>query len=214
MIAQYPWASIKNQERKHIEIGSILTLTVAIISFYSIPDLNKQAVTEKPYVPPPVEVVSIPATAQPPEVSQPLRPTLPVESESEDFADELETIVVGDDIDWDLLDAPPPPEIPTVPFWAVEIEPAPIGGWGVINQNVIYPPIAIEARQEGRVIIEFTIGKDGVVRDAIVLKGLPGTGLNEAALAAVRGTPFSPAYQRDKPVEVTMSIPVEFRLRK
>lgn len=213
MLAQYPGVSVKIQERKHIEIGFILTLTVAIISFYSIPDFNRQLITEKPYVPPPVEVVSIPATFQPPEVAEPMRPTLPVESESEDFADEVEAIVIGDDIDWDLLDEPPPPEIPTVPFWAVEIKPEPIGGWGVINQNVIYPPIAIEARQEGKVIIEFTIGKDGIVRDAIVLSGLPGTGLDEAALAAVRGTPFSPAYQRDKPVEVTMSIPVDFRLR-
>lgn len=213
MIAQYPWVSVKNQERKHIEIGFILTLTLAILSFYSIPDLGGTVTTEKLYEPPPVEVLSIPATLQPPEMAAPQRPTLPVESETDDFADAVEDIMIGEKIIWDDLAPPPPPEIPSVPFWAVEIKPVPIGGWGVINQNVIYPPIAIEARQEGRVVLEVTIGKDGFIKEAVILSGLPGTGLDEAALAAVLKTRFSPAYQRDKPVEVTMSIPVYFRLR-
>ncbi len=212
MITQYPWVSVKNQERKHIEIGAILTLTVAIFSFYSIPDFGNTVIMEKTFTPPPVEVVSIPATVQPPEVVAPQRPTMVVESEVEDLDDLIDDIMVGI-IPPILLTPPVPPELPPIDFYAVEVKPFPIGGWGAINKNVIYPPIAIEARMEGRVVIKFVIGKDGSVKDAVVISGVPGTGLNEAALAAVFKTPFNPAYQRDKPVEVSMSIPIDFRLR-
>jgi protein TonB len=62
-------------------------------------------------------------------------------------------------------------------------------------------------------VVEALIGSDGIVKEVIVIKGMPGTGLDEAAMAAVLNTPFSPAYQRDKPVQVRMAIPVDFRLR-
>jgi protein TonB len=212
MMTQYPWVSVKNQERKHIEIGAMVTLLAAIVSFYSIPDFSRGVITEKPYTPPPVEVLHIPATIQPPQAIAPLRPTMPVESEIEDLDDPIDDIIIGT-IPPIILTPPPPPEIPAIEFWAVEVKPFPIGGWGVINTNVIYPPIAIEARQEGRVVIKVLIGKDGIIKDAFVLSGLPGTGLDEAALIAVKNTPFNPAYQRDKPVEVSMAIPVDFKLR-
>ena len=211
MITQYPWVSVKNQERKHIEIGAMVTLLAAIISFYSIPDFGDKVTIEKPYEPPPVVVLNIPATIQPPEVVAPQRPTMPVESEIEDIDDFIDDIVIGFVPPVDLTPPPAPPLI--VDFWAVEMQPVPIGGWGMINKNAIYPPIAIEARQEGRVVIEVLIGIDGVAKDAKYLVSLPGTGLDEAALDAILMTHFEPAYQRDKPVPVRMAIPVDFRLR-
>jgi len=212
MIAQYPWVSVKNQERKHIEIGAIVTLLAAIVSFYSIPNFGNKITVEKPYVPPPVEVLSIPATSQPPEVLTPLRPTLPVESENEDIDIEMEGIILGD-TPFEYFDEPPPLYIPEIPFWQAEVKPEPIGGTQAIMRNVVYPPIAIEARQEGRVTVEALIGIDGIVKEVSIYSGLPGTGLDEAAMAAVLKTPFSPAYQRDKPVQVRMFIPIIFRLK-
>ncbi len=212
MLTQYPWVSVKNQERKHIEIGVMLTLLVAIISFYSIPDFNDGVITEKPYVPPPVEVINIPATIQPPEVVKPLRPTMVVESETEDIDIAMEEIFVAMD-EYDFLLEAPAPLDPIVPFWVAEVKPIPVGGWGVLNQNVVYPPIAIEARQEGKVIVEVLIGLDGIAKDPKFLVSLPGTGFDEAALAAILETRFEPAYQRDKPVLVRMAIPVDFKLR-
>ena len=212
MLTQYPWVSVKNQERKHIEIGAMVTLLAAIISFYSIPDFNDRVITEKPYVPPPVEVLSIPATIQPPEVVKPLRPTMVVESEIEDIDVAMDEIFIDLGTYEFLLDAPAPQD-PTVPFHAIEVLPEPIGGLQAIINNAIYPPIAIEARQEGKVVVEALIGSDGIVKEVIVIKGMPGPGLDEAAMAAVLNTPFSPAYQRDKPVQVRMAIPVDFRLR-
>jgi len=155
---------------------------------------------------------SIPATVQPPMVTAPLRPTMPVESEDVDIDDPIDDIMVGVTT-FDPLTAPPKPQDPTVPFWVVEVKPEPLGGWGMVNKYVVYPPIAIEARQEGRVVVEALIGKDGSVKDVKLLAGLPGTGLDEAAISAVYQTPFSPAYQRDKPVLVWVNIPIEFKLR-
>ncbi|NQV41454.1 MAG: energy transducer TonB [Candidatus Marinimicrobia bacterium] len=212
MLTQYPWVSVKNQERKHIEIGAMVTLLAATVSFYTIPDFSDRVITERPYEPPPVEVVHIPATIQPPEAVKPLRPTMVVESETEDIDDFVDDIIIGTTPPIDLT-PPAPPDIPPVDFWAAEEKPFPIGGWGVINRSVVYPPIAIEARQEGKVVIKVVIGKDGIVKEAYVLSGIPGSGLDEAALTAVLNTTFNPAYQRDKPVEVSMAIPVDFRLR-
>jgi protein TonB len=46
-----------------------------------------------------------------------------------------------------------------------------------------------------------------------VLQGIPNTGLNEAAMAAIKKTRFKPAQQRDRPVGVYISIPVNFKLK-
>jgi len=212
MLTQYPWVSVKNQERKHIEIGAMVTLLAAIISFYCIPDFGNNVIIEKPYLPHEVEIINIPATVQPPEIVVPKRPTMVVESPNDDIDDLPDDIMVGIAI-FDVLLAPPAPQEPTVPFHAVEVKPEPIGGLQTIINNTVYPAIAIEARQEGKVVVEALIGKDGIVKEVRVLKGMPGTGLDEAAMAAVLKTLFSPAYQRDKPVQVRMAIPVDFRLR-
>ena len=49
--------------------------------------------------------------------------------------------------------------------------------------------------------------------DTLVLKGIPNTGLDEAAMEAIKKTGFKPAKQRDRAVGVWISIPVNFRLK-
>ena len=75
-----------------------------------------------------------------------------------------------------------------------------------------YPEMARKAGLEGMVVIYALIDKEGRVRDAQVRKGLGG-GLDEAALEAVKRTPFTPAIQNNRPVAVWMSIPIRFKLR-
>jgi periplasmic protein TonB len=74
-----------------------------------------------------------------------------------------------------------------------------------------YPPIAQAARVEGFVILEATIGPDGKVRDAIVLRSIPT--LDAAALAAVRQWEYSPTLLNGVPVPVVITVTVQFRLR-
>jgi protein TonB len=45
-----------------------------------------------------------------------------------------------------------------------------------------------------------------------VIKGFPGTGIDEAAIEAIKKTKFKPAVQRDRNVGVWIAIPVTFKL--
>ncbi|MBC8216800.1 MAG: energy transducer TonB [Candidatus Marinimicrobia bacterium] len=156
----------------------------------------------------------IPQTQQINRPPPPARPAIPVESESEDIADDLtiEETDLDDFVAWD--DAPPPPdEGPRVKFIPYDDPPVPIGGYGAIQRNVVYPDIAREAGIEGTVIIQAFIDKKGRVKDTVILSGIPNTGLNEAATEAIRKTRFRPAKQRERAVGVWISIPVNFKLR-
>ena len=75
----------------------------------------------------------------------------------------------------------------------------------------LYPPIAQSARVQGMVIIEATIGADGAVVDAKVLKGVPL--LNDAALDAVRQWVFTPTLLNGVPMPVIMTVTVQFTLQ-
>jgi periplasmic protein TonB len=102
--------------------------------------------------------------------------------------------------------APPPqaPEAPVRPGGHIK-EPR-----KVQDAKPIYPQIAITAKVQGVVIIEATIAKDGSVKDARVLKSVPL--LDLAALEAVRKWKFSPTLLNGVPVEVIMTVTVNFTL--
>jgi periplasmic protein TonB len=76
----------------------------------------------------------------------------------------------------------------------------------------VYPQIAINARIDGRVVIDAVIGTDGLVRDARVLSGVPL--LNQAALDAVRQWRYTPTMLNNVPVQVIMTVTVQFNLQR
>jgi periplasmic protein TonB len=105
---------------------------------------------------------------------------------------------------------PPPPPVKTV-------QDVPYRPGGDIKEPrkikhvpPIYPPIAITAKMQGVVIIEATIAKDGTVKDARVLKSVPL--LDQAAIDAVRQWRFTPTLLNNVPVEVLMTVTVNFTL--
>jgi len=161
-----------------------------------------------------IEQFDIPQTQQFDLPPPPSRPSIPVESENEDLADDvtIEETELEDFVEWD---APPPPpdEGPRVRFIPYDDPPVPLGGYSAIQRNIIYPEIAQEAGIEGTVVIQAFVDKKGKVTDTVVLKGIPNTGLNEAAMTAIEKTRFKPAKQRDRAVGVWISIPVNFRLK-
>ena len=75
----------------------------------------------------------------------------------------------------------------------------------------VYPPIAQSARVSGVVIIEATIGADGRVKDAKVLRSIPL--LDQAALDAVKQWQFTPTLLNGVPVPVIMTVTVNFTLQ-
>ena len=85
----------------------------------------------------------------------------------------------------------------------------------VVIENV-EPSYTEEARKagiSGIVIIQALIGRDGLVKDASVLKPLP-FGLDQAAVDAVKQWKFKPGMLAGKPVDVVFNLPVNFRLDK
>ena len=77
----------------------------------------------------------------------------------------------------------------------------------------VYPYIAQEAGIEGQVLIQCFIDKNGTVKETIILKGIPNSGLNESAINAIKEARFRPAKQRGKKVGVWITIPINFELR-
>jgi TonB family protein len=76
-----------------------------------------------------------------------------------------------------------------------------------------YTEEARKAQINGIVIIEAIIGRDGVVKDARVIKPLP-FGLDQAALDAVKQWKFKPGTLNGQPVDVVFNLTVNFRLDK
>ena len=153
-------------------------------------------------------IENIPQTQQIEKPPPPARPSVPVESEDEDIADDL-TI---EETDLDSLEAwdapPPPPEGPRLKFIPYDDPPQPLS-----SIRPVYPEIAQEAGIEGTVVVQVFVDKKGRVKDTLVLKGIPNTGLDEAAVTAIKKTRFRPAKQRERAVGVWISIPVNFRLK-
>jgi protein TonB len=74
----------------------------------------------------------------------------------------------------------------------------------------IYPPIAQSARVSGIVILEALIAEDGSVRGVKVLRSVPL--LDASAMEAVRQWRFTPTLLNGVPVQVIMTVTVNFNL--
>ena len=74
----------------------------------------------------------------------------------------------------------------------------------------VYPAIARMTGVRGTVVLEAVIGENGRVRNVRVLKSIPL--LDQAAIDAVRQWQFTPTLLNGKPVEVVMTVTIEFEL--
>ena len=76
----------------------------------------------------------------------------------------------------------------------------------------VYPPLAIENRRQGEVILEAIINEDGIPVD-ITPRTLLGSGLEAAAIRALQQTRFYPAIYRGVPIPTRVAIRYKFTLR-
>jgi TonB family protein len=105
------------------------------------------------------------------------------------------------------LDAPPPSSS-RVKFISYDDPPRPKSAI-----KPVYPEIAQEAGIEGIVVVRAFIDEKGRVNQTLILQGVPDTGLDQAAMKAIRRTNFVPATKRGRPVAAWISIPVNFKLK-
>ena len=200
-------ASVKYLYPVVVRITGISGIVLLIITFLLFPRIvNKVELDEEIQII--IEQIDIPQTEQFDRPPPPARPSVPVESESEDIADDvtLEEFTLDEFDAWDA--PPPPPEGPRVKFIPYDDPPVPLRP---IKPK--YPEIAQEAGIEGTVVVQVFVDAKGRVKETIILKGIPNTGLDEAAADAIRLVRFKPAKQRERAVGVWISIPVNFRLK-
>mgnify|MGYP003291256366 FL=1 len=119
----------------------------------------------------------------------------------------------GDDI---IHDEEEEEEIEEV-FLVVEESPEFPGGQKALmkyfSDNVRYPVVAAENGIQGRVICQFTVWKDGTIRDIVVLKGVDKS-LDKEAIRLIENMPkWNPGKQRGKAVSCKFTVPVSFRLQ-
>ena len=191
-----------------IRVTGLLSIILSIFLFFVLPRFTGETVQEH-YDQIIIEQIDIPQTQQIERPPPPARPSIPIESEDEDLADDLtiEETNLGDFEAWDA--PPPPPSGPQVRFIPYDDPPVPL-----TPIRPKYPEIAQEAGIEGTVFIQAFIDKKGRVTETTIVKGIPNTGLDEAAIEAIRKTRFRPAKQRERAVGVWISIPVNFKLKR
>ena len=190
-----------------IRVTGLLSIILLISLFFVLPRFTGEGVQEH-YDQIIIEQIDIPQTQQIERPPPPARPSIPIESEDEDLADDL-TIEETNLSDFEAWDAPPPPPSgPQVKFIPYDDPPVPL-----TPIKPKYPEIAQEAGIEGTVFIQAFIDKKGRVIETTIIKGIPNTGLDEAAIEAIRKTRFRPAKQRERAVGVWISIPVNFKLK-
>jgi len=200
-------ASIKFLYPVVVRITGISGIVLLIVTFLSFPRIVSTVELDEE-VQIIIEQIDIPQTEQFDRPPPPARPSVPVESESEDIADDvtLEEFTLDEFDAWDA--PPPPPEGPRVKFIPYDDPPVPLRP---IKPK--YPEIAQEAGIEGTVVVQVFVDARGRVKETVILKGIPNTGLDEAATQAIRLVRFKPARQRERAVGVWISIPVNFRLK-
>lgn len=80
------------------------------------------------------------------------------------------------------------------------------------SKNMKYPKEAFDAKQEGRVIAQFVVEKDGCITDAHIVKSVS-PALDAEALRIVNAMPnWTPGRQNGKPVRVKYTVPISFKL--
>ena len=198
---------LQNTYPVNVRLGGLLGIILVIIMFVTFPRFLASVEFEDvdQII---IENIDIPQTQQIDNTPPPARPSIPVPSDDEDIADDL-TLDELDFDDFSNLDAPPPPPSgPKVVFIPYDDPPQALSP---IRPS--YPEIAQEAGIEGVVVVQAFIDKKGRVKETLILKGVPNTGLDEAAMEAIRKTRFRPAKQRERAVGVWISIPVNFKLK-
>lgn len=80
-----------------------------------------------------------------------------------------------------------------------------------LQQNLKYPPKAIEANIEGSVLVEFEIDDNGIVHNPRVLKGI-GSGCDEEAIRVVSLLRYEKVKNQGLRVKSTTKTNIHFKL--
>jgi len=199
LIQQYP---VRIRE---VTLGVILSISLL---FYLFPRFLGEAEKITTTFQEEIETFDIPQTEQIKIPEPPARPSVPIASEDEFFDEDItiEDTDLEDFEDWVAPSSEGGPEDKFIPYDQAPRPKIPLG------DLIIYPELAREAGIEGKIFVRAFINTKGIVTATKIVKGLPNTGLDEAALNAIKKSRWYPARQRDKKVGIWLTIPVDFSL--
>lgn len=216
-----PKADVYRKSGLFFNAGLVLSLLLAISAFEwksydaseivlkgqisdDFEDLLDIPLTQQPPPPPPKiqqpEIIEVPDEE---EIEEEIEVDLDIEITEEEVIDEI----VFEEVEEEVAD-----EIFTIVEEMAEFQ----GGAGAfakyLQKNVVYPSQARRMGVEGKVFVQFVVGKDGSLSDIKVLKGL-GAGCDEEAIRVMKKSPaWKVAKQRGRPVRLRMVVPLNFTL--
>ncbi len=228
-IKKTPKADLTNKRALFMEIGLAAVLLVVLVAFEWSTSEKAEMIdlTAQQQV---IEEEIIPITQEQPQ-TPPEMPKTPVLSDVIDIVDD--DVEVADDLFVNMEDdasigveimeyhtevVEEEVEEEAIPFAFVEEKPKFQGGdantfskW--VNSKLVYPEIAKENGIQGRVTLQFTVNTDGSVSNVIVLRGVDSSLDKEAVRIVSQSPKWTPGRQRERPVKVTYTFPVIFRLQ-
>jgi periplasmic protein TonB len=168
------------------------------------------------------EMLEVPPTEQPPPIApiiqQPQIIEVPDEEEiKEDLNIKFDVEVTEDTkVEAVTVVAEEPKEEVEEIFSVVEETATPKGGlpafYKYVGEKMKYPAQARRMGVEGKVFVQFVIGKDGSINDVKIIKGI-GAGCDEEASRVMQSAPaWNPGKQRGKPVKQRYTLPIIFKL--
>lgn len=225
-IKKSPKADLQNKKGLFLEIGLIIALLVVIGAFLYTPKEYRIEVIDNNYGPVEEEITEITRNEQkPPEQPQKVEvkvfndildivtndSKITTDISFEDFADDLEITTQVVEVEEEEIEE-------DQPFIKVEKMPTFQGGdlnsfrnW--VQSKVRYPQIAQENGVQGKVVLSFVIEKDGSLTNIEVLQS-PDRSLADEAVRVLKTSPkWEPGQQRNQPVRVKYTLPVDFRIQ-
>ena len=220
---RYPWTTTISFAGQAALLAGLLLLSLFYTDALPMRTLISSLEAPPPPPPAPVAVQTVRTTAQPSELHSGalLTPTrIPsqialvhdppaAENNEQPFTGVLHGTGSGSVTMGELLrDVPVAP--PVVTPQKVRVSSGVAQGLLVRQVKPQYPPLALQARIQGTVVLQAVIGKDGTVQELHVVSGHPL--LTAAAIAAVKQWLYRPYYLDDQPVAVDTQINVNFTL--
>lgn len=205
-----------------LNIGFVISLLLVILAFewksYDRGDLLDLGQIKDDFE----EMTEVPLTQQPPPPPPKIRqPEIIVVPDEEEIEEEIEVdldVEITEDTEIaEIVFEEPVEEEETDEIFQIVENPATFkGGIGAfykyVQKNMKYPSQAQRMGLEGKVFIEFVVGKDGRITDVKVLRGI-GAGCDEEAIKVLKNSPaWSAGRQRGRPVRQRMVLPITFRL--
>lgn len=223
-IKKAPKVDLERKKGIFFEIGLVLALGILLYAFEWKTETKKTQDMQGSEVEQ-VEEEIIPVTTQntppppPPPPAPKLTDLINIVDNDQDIDDELEITDAEDETENTVVDVTKFDDFSEEDtgeaeiFQVVEKMPSFNGNMNKwLKDNLKYPILAQENGISGRVFVAFVVEKDGSITDVKVARSVDPS-LDKEAVRVVKAMPkWNPGQQRNKPVRVAFTVPINFTL--